>query len=147
MQRKQNKGENKRKKHSFSIQYKIMGITIIPLVFLGIVVSVIAQTLVKDAMINEVQNTLKSSAEAMYAAYDQNTGDYFEAKNGDIWKGGYNISQSSGLLDAFKKDADTEIERFWAVFAYGMTLTHFRKKTKKNRYIFSRKSGDISPCG
>ena len=43
MQRKQNKGENKRKKHSFSIQYKIMGITIIPLVFLGIVVSVIAE--------------------------------------------------------------------------------------------------------
>ena len=113
MQRKQNKGENKRKKHSFSIQYKIMGITIIPLVFLGIVVSVIAQTLVKDAMINEVQNTLKSSAEAMYAAYNQNTGDYFEAKNGDIWKGGYNISQSSGLLDAFKKDADTEITFFY----------------------------------
>ena len=113
MQRKQNKGENKRKKHSFSIQYKIMGITIIPLVFLGIVVSVIAQTLVKDAMINEVQNTLKSSAEAMYAAYDQNTGDYFEAKNGDIWKGGYNISQSSGLLDAFKKDAETEITFFY----------------------------------
>ena len=35
----------------------------------------------------------------------------------------------------YTKDADTEIERFRDVFAYGMTLTHFRKKTKKNRTI------------
>ena len=113
-----------------------MGITLLPLLFLGVVVIVIAQTLVKNAMIDEVQSTLKSSAEAMYAAYDQNTGDYFQAKNGDVWKGGYNISQSSGMLDAFKKDANTEI-----TFFYGDKRVVTTAKDKKGKRILGSPAG------
>ncbi|MBQ1394173.1 MAG: methyl-accepting chemotaxis protein, partial [Lachnospiraceae bacterium] len=128
--------KKRKKRHNFSIQYKIMGITLLPLLFLGVVVIVIAQTLVKNAMIDEVQSTLKSSAEAMYAAYDQNTGDYFQAKNGDVWKGGYNISQSSGMLDAFKKDANTEI-----TFFYGDKRVVTTAKDKKGKRILGSPAG------
>lgn len=60
---------------------------------LGLITIVLMLTMVKDSMIDEVQEALKGTAAATLAAYDQNTGDYIESSNGDIWKGSYNIFQ------------------------------------------------------
>ena len=46
---------------------------------------------------------MKSTACAALASYTQNSGEFFQSPNGDIWKGGYNISRSGELVDEIKE--------------------------------------------
>lgn len=52
----------------------------------------------RSAIMYQVEVSLKSTATTLMAAYDQNSGDYLEAKNGSIWKGGYNMCQGTALV-------------------------------------------------
>mgnify|MGYP000741946631 CR=1 FL=1 len=87
-----------------SIKKKILSITIIPVLLLGIVSIFLTFTTVKGALIDQIEEALKGTAAATLAAYDQNTGDYLQTSNGDIWKGSYNISKSESLVDRIKKE-------------------------------------------
>ena len=74
-----------------NIKKKILAISIGPVLVLGIISLAFSVTMVKNSMLDEVKDALKGTAAATLAAYDQNTGDYMETSNGDIWKGSYNI--------------------------------------------------------
>ncbi len=76
-----------------SIRKKILAISIGPVLVLGVITLLFMLTMVKSSLMDEVQDALKGTAAATLAAYDQNTGDYLESTNGDIWKGSYNISK------------------------------------------------------
>ena len=77
-----------------TIRKKVLFCSLIPLLLLGGIILLIASTIVKGAIIDQVENSLKGTAIATQAAYDQNAGTYLQTENGDIWKGSYNISQS-----------------------------------------------------
>lgn len=96
-----------------SIKKKILSITIIPVRLLGIVSIFLTFTTVKGALINQIEEALKGTAAATLAAYDQNTGDYIQTSNGDIWKGSYNISKSESLVDRIKKNTDMDVTFFY----------------------------------
>lgn len=64
-------------------------------------------------MMNEIEDALKGTAAATLAAYDQNTGDYLESTNGDIWKGSYNISRSESLVDRIKDNTGMDVTFFY----------------------------------
>ena len=55
-----------------SIKKKILSITIIPVLLLGIVSIFLTFTTVKGALINQIEEALKGTAAATLAAYDQN---------------------------------------------------------------------------
>ena len=76
-----------------NIKKKILAITIVPVLVLGLISLAVSTTMVKNSMLDEVQDALKGTAAATLAAYDQNTGDYLETTSGDIWKGSYNVSK------------------------------------------------------
>ena len=76
-----------------SIRKKILATSIGPVLVLGVITLLFMLTMVKSSLMDEVQDALKGTAAATLAAYDQNTGDYLESTNGDIWKGSYNISK------------------------------------------------------
>lgn len=70
-----------------SIRKKILAISIVPVLVLGVITLLFMLTMVKSIfLMDEVQDALKGTAAATLAAYDQNTGDYLESTNGDIWK-------------------------------------------------------------
>lgn len=96
-----------------SIKKKILSITIIPVLLLGVVSILLTFTKVKGALINQIEEALKGTAAATLAAYDQNTGDYIQTSNGDIWKGSYNISKSESLVDRIKKNTDMDVTFFY----------------------------------
>ena len=96
-----------------SIKKKILSITFIPVLLLGIVSIFLTFTTVKGALINQIEEALKGTAAATLAAYDQNTGDYIQTSNGDIWKGSYNISKSESLVDRIKKNTDMDVTFFY----------------------------------
>jgi methyl-accepting chemotaxis protein len=96
-----------------TIKKKMLFGTVCPILILGIVVLVTTVTIVKPSMKDEIQNSLRATAIATLAAYEQNSGDYFEASNGDVWKGGYNISKSETLVDDIKANSGMDVTFFY----------------------------------
>lgn len=96
-----------------NIKKKILAITISPVLILGIVSMFFIVTMVKNSMLNEIEDALKGTAAATLAAYDQNTGDYLQSTNGDIWKGSYNISKSESLVDRIKSNTGMDVTFFY----------------------------------
>lgn len=96
-----------------TIRKKILLCALVPVCLLGITVIIIADTFVKNSIIEQVESSLKGTAVATLAAYEQNSGSYLEATNGDIWKGSYNISQSENLVDTIKAEAGMDVTFFY----------------------------------
>lgn len=96
-----------------NIKKKILAITISPVLILGIVSMIFIVTMVKSSMLDEIEEALKGTAAATLAAYDQNTGDYLQSSNGDIWKGSYNISKSESLVDRIKSNTGMDVTFFY----------------------------------
>lgn len=96
-----------------NIKKKILAITISPVLILGIVSMLFIVTMVKNSLLDEIEDALKGTAAATLAAYDQNTGDYLQSSNGDIWKGSYNISKSESLVDRIKSNTGMDVTFFY----------------------------------
>lgn len=96
-----------------SIQKKILSMTIGPVVLLGLLSIFFMLTAVRSSMMDEIEEGLKGTAAATLAAYDQNTGDYMESSNGDIWKGSYNISRSESLVDRIRDNTGMDVTFFY----------------------------------
>ena len=96
-----------------SIRKKILATSIGSVLVLGVITLLFMLTMVKSSLMDEVQDALKGTAAATLAAYDQNTGDYLESTNGDIWKGSYNISKSENLVDRIKENTGMDVTFFY----------------------------------
>ena len=96
-----------------TIRKKLLLCTLVPVCVLGGIIVFVASTFLKDSIISQVEKSLQGTAVATLAAYDQNTGNYLQAENGDIWKGSYNISQSENLVDTIKNESGMDVTFFY----------------------------------
>ncbi len=96
-----------------TIRKKMLLCSFFPVGILGVIIIIMAFTSLKGSIINQVENSLRGTAAATLAAYDQNSGSYTMAENGDVWKGGYNISRSEKLLDTIKEKSGMEVTFFY----------------------------------
>ena len=120
-----------------TIRKKVLLCSLIPLLLLGGIILLIASTIVKGAIIDQVENSLKGTAIATQAAYDQNAGTYLQAENGDIWKGSYNISQSEKLVDTIKQESGMDV-----TFFYGSQRIMTSAVDKNGNRILGSPAGD-----
>lgn len=96
-----------------TIRKKMLLCAILPVSILGIIIVVMAVTSLKTSIIDQVENSLRGTASATLAAYEQNSGSYTVNEKGDVWKGGYNISRSEKLLDTIKEESGMEVTFFY----------------------------------
>lgn len=130
-------GETNRGKVRLDLKKKIVMIGVLPVLVLGLIVIFIAQTVVRDSLLKEIQDALQSAATSTFAAYDQNSGDYIKTENGEIWKGSYNISKSENLVDSIKEKTGLEV-----TFFYGDSRIMTSAKDKKGDRILGSPAGD-----
>ena len=121
-----------------NLKKKILAITIGPVLILGIITVLFTVTMVKNSMMDETKDALKGTAAATLAAYDQNTGDYLETSNGDIWKGSYNISKSENLVDRIKDNTGMDV-----TFFYGDKRIMTSAMDENGNRILKSKAGDV----
>ena len=121
-----------------NLKKKILAITIGPVLILGIITILFTVTMVKNSMMDETKDALKGTAAATLAAYDQNTGDYLETSNGDIWKGSYNISKSENLVDRIKVNTGMDV-----TFFYGDKRIMTSAMDENGNRILKSKAGDV----
>ena len=96
-----------------TIRKKLLLCSILPISVLGMIIVFMSLTFLRNSIINQVENSLRGTAAATLAAYDQNSGTYLVAENGDVWKGGYNISNSEKLLDTIKEKSGMDVTFFY----------------------------------
>lgn len=96
-----------------TIRKKLLLCALLPVSILGIIIIFMAVTSLRASLIHQVESSLRGTTSATLAAYDQNSGSYTMAENGDVWKGGYNISRSEKLLDTIKEKSGMEVTFFY----------------------------------
>ena len=120
------------------LKKKILSVAVLPVLLLGIVTIVITLTQVKSSLISEVKESLSGTAATTLAAYNQHSGSYLRADNGDVWKGGYNISKSESLLDNIKEESGMDV-----TFFYGNERIMTSAKDRDGNRILGSPAGEI----
>ena len=120
------------------LKKKILSVAVLPVLLLGIVTIVITLTQVKSSLISEVKDSLSGTAATTLAAYNQHSGSYLRADNGDVWKGGYNISKSESLLDNIKEESGMDV-----TFFYGNERIMTSAKNRDGNRILGSPAGEI----
>lgn len=110
---------------------------LLPILVVCIAVMVINNTVIKNTLLDKTKNELKATAEALSAAYNQNSGEYFKNDDGEIWKGTYNVSLSQKLVTEMSEKTGSSL-----TFFYGDKRLVTSLKDKKGDYILGSKAGD-----
>lgn len=122
---------------NWKLKYKILFVALLPILVVCIAVMVINNTVIKNTLLDKTKNELKATAEALSAAYNQNSGEYFQNDDGEIWKGTYNISLSQKLVTEMSEKTGSSL-----TFFYGDKRLVTSLKDKKGDYILGSKAGD-----
>lgn len=122
---------------NWKLKYKILFVALMPVLVVCIAIMVINNTVIKNTLLNKTKNELKATAEALSAAYNQNSGEYFENDDGEIWKGTYNVSLSQKLVTEMSEKTGSSL-----TFFYGDRRLVTSLKDKNGDYILGSKAGD-----
>lgn len=126
-----------RRFENWKLKYKILFVALLPILVVCIAVMVINNTVIKNTLLDKTKNELKATAEALSAAYNQNSGEYFKNDDGEIWKGTYNVSLSQKLVTEMSQKTGSSL-----TFFYGDKRLVTSLKDKKGDYILGSKAGD-----
>ena len=124
--------------HNLKLQYKVILMAVIPVIIMCMVAFIISDTVIKEKLLDDAKQELSATAKAVLAAYDQNTGDYFENAAGDLWKGSYNVSLSSSFIDDIQEKTGVEI-----TFFYGDERLVTSLKDKDGNRIVGSRAGEF----
>lgn len=126
-----------RRFENWKLKYKILFVALLPILVVCIAVMVLNNTVIKNTLLDKTKNELKATAEALSAAYNQNSGEYFKNDDGEIWKGTYNVSLSQKLVTEMSEKTGSSL-----TFFYGDKRLVTSLKDKKGDYILGSKAGD-----
>lgn len=94
----------KKTKRKVGIVYKLIGMSVLPVMVLGIILTVYGENALKKSMKSEINNGLKSAAVAIEGAYDAaGNGDFTQLESGNIIKGSFLVNNNYSLVDKLKK--------------------------------------------
>ena len=120
-----------------SILVKFLCGAVLPILVLGGMVYYLAETTFRSSVLDQAKNAMKNTATCTLAAYETNSGEYYISKNGDVWKGGYNISLSDNLIDNIAGDDGTVV-----TFFYGADRIMTSAKDADGRRLLDTPAGD-----
>ena len=112
-------------RHRLSLIGKILGISIVPTLIMGIVLTFVGIRGIREGMQEEVFNALEAITTSVSAAYSAvDAGDYALSASGDeLMKGNLNVTQDQELLDSFTKGNDKEVTLFYGDVRYATSHT------------------------
>lgn len=117
------KGQSRKRRYRLSLAGKIFGISILPTLVMGIVLTVVGIRGIREGMQEEVFASLEAIAVSVDAAYTAiDAGDY--SLSGDnLVKGSLDVTGNENLIDSFTEGNDKEVTLFYGDVRYATTLT------------------------
>ena len=100
--------------NNIKLRIKLFLMSLLPLIILGSVTLGTFSTTYISSSVSQTEEDLYAITATLLSAYEQNSGKYFYASNGNLWKGSYNISLSKIMLEDIKERTtdDVTIIRF-----------------------------------
>lgn len=96
------------------IAVKLIAMSVLPVVILGIILTVYGQATLKKNMKNEIGEELKSVAFAVQGAYDAaGNGDFIMLESGNVTKGTFVVSGNYSLADKLSSDSGIDISLYY----------------------------------
>ncbi len=104
----------KKKGFRFGIVARLIGMSVLPVVILGIILTVYGQYAMNRSLKEEIYQGLKSAAVAVQGAYDAaGEGDFVMLESGNVLKGTFIVSDNYNLVDKMKMDSNIETSLFY----------------------------------
>lgn len=103
------KGKSKVK---IRLSVELLCMSVLPILIVGVVMCIITSKSVTSNAVNQIQKDLYAACVAVMSSFEQNVGEYSYNENGDLWKGGYNISKSENLLSEINEKTNLDISIF-----------------------------------
>ncbi len=101
-------------KRKISIAMKLIGMSVLPVVILGIILTVYGQANLKKSMKNEIYEGLKSVALAVQGAYDAaGNGDFIMLESGNVIKGTFVVSDNYNLVDKLSSESGIDVSLYY----------------------------------
>ena len=105
------------------LKQKILLIALLPLLVLGIAITVVSNSEINKAMDETIQNGLRGTAISMRSTFRQlNNEPYMLDENGDLVKGDFNISEYTDMADEIKETANIDISIIYGDTRYMTSL-------------------------
>ena len=102
-----------------SVSSKVLLLSVIPLLVLGISVLVVSNKRVNSVVTATIENGLKGSATAIIESFDAvNDDGYYIGEDDCLYKGSYNITKHTDLADELKTVSNTDITVFYGRTRY-----------------------------
>ena len=102
-----------------SVSSKVLLLSIIPLLVLGIATLVVSNQKVTSAMTETIENGLRCAATSVVESMDQlNDDPFYIGENDDLYKGDYDITKFTTLADELKAVGNTDITVFYGKTRY-----------------------------
>ena len=103
-----------KQKKGVSVLVKIVLMCCIPMIILGVVISVYSINRMKVALKNEAIKSLSYLCQSAMAAYDEiDSGDYHLEDGDNLYKGDYSVTDNTDVIDSFTEGFDTDITVFF----------------------------------
>ncbi len=115
---------------------RIYALSLFPMFLMAVTIIILTTTVIRSNIEKDTEVRLKGVVAAVDSMYDQNSGDYIIAENGDIWKGAYNISKSGDLLASIKEESGVDV-----TFCYGDERIVTSVKDKDGNQVLGSKVG------
>lgn len=101
-------------KKKTSIAMKLIGMSVLPVVILGIILTVYGQANLKKSIKNEIYEGLKSVALAVQGAYDAaGNGDFIMLESGNVIKGTFVVSGNYSLADQLSSASGIDVSLYY----------------------------------
>lgn len=101
-------------KKKISIAMKLIGMSVLPVVILGIILTVYGQANLKKSLKNEIYEGLKSVALAVQGAYDAaGNGEFIMLESGNVIKGTFVVSGNYNLADKLSSDSGIDVSLYF----------------------------------
>ena len=122
------------------LKQKILMISILPLVLLGVVMLWISSKRVNAVLTSTIENGLRGSAIAVLDFLAEiNDGTFYIGGNDELYKGDYNVTQHTRLADELKGAANTDITIFFGDTRYMTSV----KDESGSRVLRTQASADL----
>lgn len=114
-----------------SIMAILVTMTLLPCIFMGVLVTVFAGNSLSDGMKNESLKGLKVAAYEMKEVYKHlNDDDFVQKEDGTVYKGTQKISENYEVADWIKKNTDVDITVFYGDTRIATSLEDVKTKER-----------------
>lgn len=106
--------EKRNEKKKSGLAARLIGMSVLPVVILGIILTVYGQATLRKNLKNEIHEGLKSAALAVQGAYDAaGNGDFIMLESGTVIKGTFVVSGNYNLVDKLSDESGIDVSVYY----------------------------------